>query len=336
MENESINIIFGAILLVLVINSTILWSVVFSIHGPNSLNGGEQEFTNLTSQKIVAGSPSKGSGVSLSGTGAPFPALSTTLTPRNYANAPAATPNGSSAYAYGTVAPFPVITQTAQNYTVAPATTLDRSGVAVSGMAIPNPVPNVQPALNRAVALADSPLNVNSARSRLPSKTVASYVTIEIPETPENDKHQMLQHSFSRRNFDDYITVYSLINKSLPVRLPRISMNLANPPLVIDYNVSPMSITDHKYIEYKTGKTMHKENLSVHRFYEDAWFRIVVRNKDTGDIVEEDGIGREYFFENQREVVVWSRGNYSVEFEGEDVTIKSLTIKVRQDGIVPG
>jgi hypothetical protein len=65
------------------------------------------------------------------------------------------------------------------------------------------------------------------------------------------------------------------------------------------------------------------------------WFRVVVRDKDTGDITAEDCVGRTYFFENQRQLVVWTCGNYSVELEGEAATIINLTIRVRKDGLVP-
>lgn len=256
MDEESLNLIFGVIFLILIINTTILWSIVSSINGQNS-----------TPKIISAGS-------------VPDP-ISPGL-------------------------PKPV----------------------------PSPIPSLQPPRNRGAALADPKIIVTSSDPTVSAKSIASYISIEMPEMPEIEKYPLLQPSIPQRNFTGFVTVYALMNQEVSQALPRISMKLVKPPLVIDYNISPINITDEKYVEYKVIDTLYKEIITIDRSYEDSWFRVVVRDKDTGEIVEEDGFGRTYSLENQRQLVVRKSGNYSIEFKGEFATV-DLTVRVRDDGIIP-
>lgn len=192
-----------------------------------------------------------------------------------------------------------------------------------------------QPALNRAVAIPDPRLNVATSRSRPGARVLSSYVSLEMPAEEETANHRVLQHDLPAPDFQDYVTVYSLVNETLPARVPRISVDVVRPPLVIDYRVSPLPIIDVKYVEYKTGHTQHNETFHIHRYYENSWFRVTVRDQKSGEIAGEDGVGWDYFLDDQpRQLVVRTCGNYTIEFGGEDSTI-DLSIRVRNDGIVP-
>lgn len=256
MDDESLNLIFGVIFLILIINSTILWSIVSSING------------QTPAPQIISGGN---------------------------------VPDLSSPYL-----PEPVRSQ----------------------------IPSFQPSGNRGAALADPKIIVIKTVPSASAKPISSYLSIEMPKQPEIEMRPTLQPNIPQRDFEGFVEIYSLTNQELSQALPRISMKLVNPPLVIDYSISPHNITDVKYIEYKEIETMHKENIIIDRSYEDSWFRVVVRDKDTGEIVEEDGFGRTYSLENQRQLIVRTCGNYSVEFTGEYATI-DLTVRIREDGIIP-
>jgi hypothetical protein len=104
--------------------------------------------------------------------------------------------------------------------------------------------------------------------------------------------------------------------------------------MVIDYNVTPHNMVDIKHMEYKMVDTYYEENLEITRPYEDSWFKIIVRNKDTGEVVSEDGVGRTYSFQTPKQLVIREYGNYSVEFTGGYGAL-DLTMKVRQEGNFP-
>ena len=113
-----------------------------------------------------------------------------------------------------------------------------------------------------------------------------------------------------------------------------VSFTLRNPPLVIDYNVTPFTAIDIKHLEYKEISTNYEEDLAINRPYENAWFMVIVRNKDTGEIVSEDGVGGNYSLQTPKQLVVRGTGNFSFEFTGQYATL-DLAMKVRQEGNFP-
>jgi hypothetical protein len=163
---------------------------------------------------------------------------------------------------------------------------------------------------------------------------MASYLSIEMPEQPDIEVRPTLQPQIPQRDFGGFVTVYSLTNQNLSQVLPSVSMKLVKPPLVIDYIISPLNIVDIKYVEYKEIATVHKDTIVVNRSFEDAWFRVIVRDKDTGEVIEEDGFGKSYSMENKKQLVVRECGNYSVEFAGEHAAA-DLTMRVRDGAIAP-
>ncbi|MDD1698509.1 MAG: hypothetical protein LUQ36_09105 [Methanoregula sp.] len=195
-------------------------------------------------------------------------------------------------------------------------------------------IPTNVPLGNIAAELTDATLIVTDAGGSSVSEIISPYVTIEPKVFPEVEKHVFLQPSISQKYGKDYVIIYSLTNQNISQVLPIVSFTLENPPLVIDYNVTPLELVDLKHIEYKMGETNYAEDLEISRPYENAWFRIIVRNKDTGEVISEDGIGRTYSLQTPKQLVVRESGNYSFEFTG-DYGILDLTMKVKQIGNFP-
>ncbi len=195
-------------------------------------------------------------------------------------------------------------------------------------------VPTIVPLINQGGPLPDTNVVVSGQGTRPVIKSISSYVTIESKEAPEIVSHTMLQPGIPQRYQTGYVPIYTLNNQEVTQVLPVVSFSLLNPPLVIDYNVTPEGARDVKYIEYKEMATLHSETLTINRPYEDSWFTIIVRDKDTGQLVTEDGFGRTYSFQSPRQLVLREAGNYSFEFSGDYATI-NLTMKVKEEGNFP-
>jgi hypothetical protein len=80
--------------------------------------------------------------------------------------------------------------------------------------------------------------------------------------------------------------------------------------------------------------TYYTETINITRPYEDTWFNVVVRNKDTGEIVAEEGFGKLYSTEKQKRLIIHKGGNYQFEFDGQFGYL-TLAMKVNKMGNIP-
>ncbi len=337
MESERLQMIFGLILLMLVINSTLTWAVLYTIGtgtqsaaGPLVLSGtspSETSFSGLgnsTRSGVIVSYPNQ-TGSTKTAAKAAVPVPTADRTGFFIPGTPAAS---RTAPATGSRVNESVARNTGPAALSAGSLSSGQAGGAASNTAVPlgDPLLRVPSGsyINAAVAVRDAPLPVR--------RDPASYVTLEIPEVEPVGTPSFIRHEFARQNFTGFVTVFRLTNEKFPKVQPRVSFRLVSPPLLIDYNVSPGFITDVKYIEWKTGHTLHNETLKIHRAYEDAWFKVTVTDRDTGAMVAEDGVGKTDFFDEHRQLVVRKCGNYTLDFAGFDTTV-NLTVRVRNDGL---
>jgi hypothetical protein len=156
---------------------------------------------------------------------------------------------------------------------------------------------------------------------------VVTYITLEPKPTAEIASHQ----SLTVPPQENYITIYSLTNQDIWGNFPYISYDLKNPPLIIDYDVTLMDITDEKYMEYKIMSNKYEVTQTNIRPSEAAFFSIIVRDKKTGDIVAEDGVGGVYGQQTPKKIMIPKPGDYQVDLSGRFVTV-TLTMKVKKEG----
>jgi hypothetical protein len=174
------------------------------------------------------------------------------------------------------------------------------------------------------VGVAETGTAANTATSK-------SYVTLQpVPDSltpPPRDIRADLPVPVT----DDYFTIYSMDCQPAQQNIPYVLFDLANPPLVIDYSVSPLNVTDVKELDYKIMATEHHENVSVSRPYEQSWFSVIVRDNVTGNVVLEDGYGKTYTQQPAKQLVLYKGGKYRFEFSGGSAVV-NLTMKVKKEG----
>jgi len=167
--------------------------------------------------------------------------------------------------------------------------------------------------------------------------TISPYVTVEQRHHEEDIKRTSIFYEPEKTELSEgnFVTIYSFTNESVsPTNMPSVSFPLVNPPLIIDYTVFPVNITDVKYIEYKLGSTSFHGNINITRVYEDSWFQITVRDKDTSEIVFDEGYGKTHAMKSPNRLEVQKNGNYIFEFSGDFAKV-TLTVKVKKEGNLP-
>jgi hypothetical protein len=184
------------------------------------------------------------------------------------------------------------------------------------------------------VIISSVPVNTSGIISSTTVPTPAvptSYVTIEAVPVPSPPTLQDITQDMPFPSTKDYFTIYSMNNQDAVTTLPYISFALVNPPLVIEYDVTPLNITDVKDVDYKILKTVYHETFTIDRFYEQSWFRVIARDRDTGKVVAENGYGILNGQETHGKIAIYKGGNYRFEFSGQFTRV-SLTMKVKKEG----
>ena len=123
-------------------------------------------------------------------------------------------------------------------------------------------------------------------------------------------------------------------NKAVDTSLAPIYLNLVNPPLIIDFNVIPVNVTDLIPYDYKVMSTVHHDIINITRPADDAQFTVAVKYSDSGGVVAEDGYGGIYSMQTPKRLIVRTAGNYTIRAEGEFVNA-TLSMQIPKAGNLP-
>jgi hypothetical protein len=129
----------------------------------------------------------------------------------------------------------------------------------------------------------------------------------------------------------DYVNIFYMQNKELNTEMPPVYLNLLNPPLIIDFSVNPLNVTDLIPYDYKILSTEHHDIINVSHAYENAEFRITVTDNDTGMIVAQNGYGKDYGLQSPQTMKVMQRGNYTIGISGMYVNT-TISMEVPKEG----
>ena len=96
------------------------------------------------------------------------------------------------------------------------------------------------------------------------------------------------------------------------------SFNLQNPPMYIDYSVTPVYVAGSKIIQYRVDDSL----VTYTDFSPDSFFLVTVRDKATGEIYLKNGFGpaQGYSRNVAGTIKVMQNDNIIVEFSGNQVT----------------
>lgn len=118
---------------------------------------------------------------------------------------------------------------------------------------------------------------------------------------------------------EPYVIIYNRTSQfNLTHGAEAFSFNLTSPPLIIEFRVEPEMVT--RTIEAKSDyeKKQYKDYKQTYPG-EDSWFKVTVRERETGRIVAEDGFGKLYSVDARKQVFLGQYGNYLIELTGNKV-----------------
>ncbi len=123
---------------------------------------------------------------------------------------------------------------------------------------------------------------------------------------------------------EPYVIIYNRTSQfNLTHGAEAFSFNLTSPPLIIGFEVEPRMITREKYAtsDYDNIKSgMVKQTYPS----ETSWFKVTVRDRQSGRIVSENGFGKLYSADAHKQIFVGSPGDYLIELVGDDVKVHVL------------
>lgn len=104
------------------------------------------------------------------------------------------------------------------------------------------------------------------------------------------------------------------------------SYDLSDPPMIIEICIEPEMVTRKVWYQsrYKDKEKEYTETKSY--ISQAAWFEVVVRDKNSGEVVEKEGFAKTYSVDTKKEITIRRTGDYLIEFTGNDV---SAVIQIR-------
>ncbi len=102
--------------------------------------------------------------------------------------------------------------------------------------------------------------------------------------------------------------------------------DLTNPPLIIYFDIKPKQYTRTLWYESRMGTYDSNGRrpdvfVTTQQPSPNAWFEVILRDKRTGNIVIDDGLGKNFGGDTTRTVQVRSSGSYRIDMSGNEVNV---------------
>jgi len=113
------------------------------------------------------------------------------------------------------------------------------------------------------------------------------------------------------------------------------SFDLKNPPMLIHFYLQPVNVTGKKIVVKHYGLDIETTEEVTFDYYSPySWFEATVRNKNTGQILAQDGFGsakgNSYSQNVNKTLKVFYGGELLVELEGNSITA-TVDVNVKKD-----
>ena len=169
------------------------------------------------------------------------------------------------------------------------------------------------------------------------------YVTIETPYSEGTARPTMEKTTAEPTPPPEEWIEINRISQPFGYNATAFSFNLQNPPMIIFINVKPVNLTRTKEITSPYGNRQDI-TITIDDYNPASWFELTVRNKNTGQILQQAGFGNTYsgklYSEQLNQTVkVLQKGDMLIELNGNLITAH-VNVSVKKEGnivnITPG
>ncbi|MCX6689112.1 MAG: hypothetical protein NTZ39_05425 [Methanoregula sp.] len=172
----------------------------------------------------------------------------------------------------------------------------------------------------------------------IPVPTV-KYVTVVTPIREETNNQSSLRiQSTSQPTQDqnDYALIYSQDLSFLSGQnMTAVAFDVKEPPLIINYNVFPVMVTDAMAFTNNSPSNKGREEIINNTRPSDfSRFTVTVYDRKSGGKIAQDGYGGLYGITPQKTFVVREAGSYIIQFEGESTEVHVDMLLKREGNIV--
>jgi hypothetical protein len=163
------------------------------------------------------------------------------------------------------------------------------------------------------------------------------YVTIETPFVTPTTIPQTLDTKITTTAIpvpDVWVEIYRS-KQYYSYNTTAFSFDLKNPPMLIHFYLQPVNVTGKKIIVKHYGlDTETTEEVTYDYYSPYSWFEVTVRNKNTGQILAQDGFGNakgnQYSQNVNKTLKVFNGGELLIELEGNRMTA-TVDVNVKKD-----
>lgn len=176
----------------------------------------------------------------------------------------------------------------------------------------------------------------SGSETTVPStSTTPGYVTLA---TPYGWTPQPTTIPVTTTAAEEWVHIYAIDQNFTYNKTVAVAYDLKNPPMVINFSIVPVNITRNITVTKHYGTDSEtEETYKVEQFHPLSYFEVMVRNKNDGQILFQNGYsnsnagGRQYSADLNQTYKITNYGDLLIELRGNWVNV-NLTMQVKKEG----
>ena len=194
--------------------------------------------------------------------------------------------------------------------------------------------PKQAPSANSSTGTSSQPGVTGSAVTTVPTPQYVTIETVYVPPIRTMQTPDIPTTPTATPVPDVWVEIYR-ITHYYSYNATAFSYDLKNPPMVIHFSLQPVNVTGKKVIVKHYGLDIEKtEEVSYDYYSPTSWFEVTARDKNTGQILAQDGFGNppgnSYSQNVNKTLKVYTIGELLIELKGNRMTA-TVDVKVKQD-----
>ena len=202
--------------------------------------------------------------------------------------------------------------------------------VASACVAPPKPAPSA----NSSTGTSSQPGATGSTVTTVPTPQYVTIETVYVPPTRTPPMPEITMTPTPTPVPDVWVEIYR-ITHYYSYNATAFSYDLKNPPMLIHFSLQPVNVTGKKIVVKHYGLDIETtEEVSYDYYSPTSWFEVTARDKNTGQILAQDGFGNppgnSYSQNVNKTLKVYTIGELLIELKGNRMTA-TVVVTVKKD-----